>query len=83
MAKFIKGWEDLVGLESEHHMLDINVEEGNGWIVPKKETEETLDDYWRHHRYLSTHTFYGDSCKNYTALLQKYGFDVELANWDK
>ena len=45
LAKLIKGWEDLVGLESETHRLDINVEVGNGWIVPKKETEESLGDY--------------------------------------
>ena len=74
--KFIKGWEDLVGLETEHFRLDINVEEGSGWIRPKDETDER-------HEYLSTHTFYGHNYEASTRLLQKYGFNVELDNWDK
>lgn len=49
---------------------------GRGWIVPKTETAENK-------KYLSTHTFYGSSCKGYEKLLQKCGFDVELNNWDK
>ena len=83
MVKFIKDWNDLVGLESKNYKLDIDIKGCNGWIVPKQESEETLRNYWQHHRYLSTHTFYGNTHKNYTALLQQYGFDVELANWDE
>lgn len=77
MAKFIKDWHDLVGLESEHYRLKINTDMGNGYIIPKDDTTE------RHSYYLSTHTFYGSSYKGYEKLLQKCGFDVELNNWDK
>ena len=83
MAKFIKNWYDLVGLESENYKLEINTNLGYGWIEPKEETEETKSNYWTHHKYLSTHTFYGKFCEGYTKLLQKFGFDVELNNWDK
>jgi hypothetical protein len=83
MAKFIKDWNDLVGLESENYKLEIDTDMGNGRIVPKVETEETLRDYGKHHMYLSTHTFYGSSYKDYTEVLQSFGFDVELNNWDK
>ena len=78
MPKFIKGWED-----SEKYKLDIDLKCGSGWIVPKVETEETDNEYYSHHVYLSTHTFYGSNYKASTKLLQKYGFNVELANWDR
>lgn len=80
MAKFIRNWEDLVGLESEEYKLEIDVDMGCGWIVPKVETEE---NYYEHHFYLSTHTFYEMKYKYSTEILQKYGFDVELDNWDR
>ena len=83
MAKFIKDWKDLDGLESEHYKLEIDVDVGCGWIVPKVETEETEKNYFEHHFYLSTHTFYGIKYKYSTEILQKHGFDVELDNWDK
>ncbi|MBQ3543460.1 MAG: hypothetical protein IJA34_00485 [Lachnospiraceae bacterium] len=83
MAKFIKNWEDLVGLESENYKLEIDLEFGSGWIVPKVETKETEKDYYKHHFYLSTHTFYGCKYKYSTEILQKFGFDVILDNWDK
>ena len=77
LAKFIRDWNDLVGLESEHYRLEIDVDMGNGYIVPKDDSVE------RHPYYLSTHTFYGSSCKGYEILLQKCGFNVEINNWDK
>lgn len=83
MAKFIRGWEDLVGLESENYKLIIDAVIGCGWIVPKVETNDPMESYFKHHRYLSTHTFYGFNYKYYEELLQSYGFDVELNNWDK
>lgn len=83
MAKFIKDWNDLVGLESEDYKLEINVNSGCGWIVPKVETKETEDNYFEHHYYLSTHTFYGLKYRHSTAVLQHFGFDVELDNWEK
>lgn len=76
MAKFIRDWTGLVGLESEHYKLKIDTEIGCGWIVPKTKTDEI-------NKYLSTHTFYGSCYKEYTKLLQNYGFDIELDNWDK
>lgn len=84
MARLIKGWEDLVGLESENYKLNIELENGCGWIEPKEETEETMgDEYWNHHEYLSTHTFYGHQYEVSTKILQRFGFDVEIDNWDK
>ena len=83
MAKLIKGWQDLVGLESEKYKLAINLESCNGYIVPKVETEETQENYFEHHRYLSTHTFYGSQYEESTKELQKFGFDVDIDNWDK
>jgi len=63
----------------------------SAWIRPIKVTEETEKNYWDHNKYLSTHTFYGknkdgtgrDTHKYSTELLQKFGFDVEIDNWDK
>lgn len=80
MAKIINTWEDLIGLESEHYQLDINLARGDGYIIPKTETEETLAYYWDHHRYLSTYLFDGTAHKDYTALFQQYGFDVKINN---
>ena len=76
MAKFIRGWNDLVGLESENYKLIIDTVVGCGWIKPKVERNEP-------DKYLSTHTFYGFNYKYSEKLLQSYGFDVELNNWDK
>lgn len=56
---------------------------GSGWIKPITETEETEKNYFEHHRYLSTHTFYGKSYKYYTRKLQEFGFDIELVTWDQ
>ena len=81
MPKKIKSWEELVGLESENHKLEVElIGRGGGcaWIVPKVETEQTRKDYFKHHWYLSTHTFYPSTVKDSTAKLQEFGFDVEL-----
>lgn len=83
MAKYVKNWKELVQVSSNDNKYKIVLEESgySGWIEPVKETEETYKDYFKHHKYLSTHTFYGSMYKESTELLQKYGFDVELANW--
>ena len=79
MPTAIRNWNDLVGLESEHYQLKINTNMGHGWIVPKVETEETEQDYFKHHKYLSTHTFYDDEHKQRTTnWLQEFGFDAEI-----
>lgn len=83
MPKLIKHWEELVGLESEKYKLIVNERYGGAWIKPKVETEETQENYCEHHMYLSTHTFYGSTYKWSTETLQKFGFDVEIDNWDK
>lgn len=83
MPKLITNWEELAGLESEKYKLEIDVDMGCGWVVPKVETKETETDYCKHHYYLSTHTFYGGHNQSYTKVLQNFGFDIELDNWDK
>lgn len=75
MAKLIKNWNDLIGLESEQYRLEIDTDMGCGHIIPK-------DDPEGHRHYLSTHTFYGRTYKGYEELLQKCGFDIKLISWD-
>lgn len=79
--KFIKDWNDLVGLESETHRLEIDTEMGCGWIRPKEYAND--DESFMNSHYLSTHTFYGSSYKGYEKLLRSLGFNVVLDNWDK
>ena len=43
----------------------------------------SIHEYYEHHKYLSTHTFYGDTYQYSTKILQEHGFDVEIDNWDK
>ena len=83
MARLIKSWEELFELESEKYKIDADREFYSAWIVPKEETEETEENYFDHHVYLSTHTFYGSQYEYSTSILQKFGFDVEIDNWDK
>ena len=83
MSKLIKTWDELDGLESEKYKVEVDKDHCNGWIVPKVETEETEENYFDHHVYLSTHTFYGTQYEYSTEVLQKFGFDVEIDNWDK
>lgn len=84
MAKLIKNWKELSKVKSnDKYEILIDNDMCNGWIKPIKETKETEDNYFEHHVYLSTHTFYGSHYKYSTEILQKYGFDVEIDNWDK
>lgn len=83
MARLITNWKELDGLESENYKIEVDFEYYNGWIKPKVETVETEENYFDHHVYLSTHTFYGSNYKHSTETLQRYGFDVEIDNWDK
>lgn len=80
MPKKIKSWQELAGLESEKYKLQVRLFGlgGCAFILPKVETEETKKDYYKHHFYLSTHTFYPSKYKESTEILQKFGFDVEL-----
>lgn len=85
MPKLINNWDDLGKQKSKDGKYKIQIEESGycGWIVPVEETEETKKDYFKHHQYLSTHTFYGSTYKESTKKLQDYGFDVEIETWDK
>lgn len=83
MSKLIKSWDELYECKSDKYRIEPDSDGYSGWIVPKVETEETERDWFDHHVYLSTHTFYGSSYKDSTQLLQKFGFDVEIDNWDK
>lgn len=74
MAKLIKSWDELVGLESNEYYLDIDEDRCSGWIRRKSDDDSV--------EYLSTHTFYGRTYQYSTALLQEYGFDIQLENWD-
>ena len=79
-ATLIKSWEDLVGLENDNYRLEIEVDNGCGWVRPKHEVSD--DEYYTHNMYLSTHTFYGSQYAGYTAMLRKMGFNIQLSNWD-
>lgn len=74
----ISGWDELSRVPpSKTHKLEIDVNEGSGWIVPLKDDPTFEDSY-----YLSTHSFYGKTYKQTNALLRKCGFDVQVTNWD-
>lgn len=93
-AKFIKNWKELseCGVESETHVLEVELDYGSGSIDQKKNLTDTQlgnfdQSLFSGHNYLSTHTFYGDppseKRKHYnyrrsTRLLQKCGFNVIL-----
>lgn len=91
MTKLIKNWEELSKAPT-NDKYKIIIEDYCGWIVPICDVpdknnhficncpEMTIKEYCEKHIYLSTHTFYG---KHSTELLQKYGFDIEIDNWDK
>lgn len=69
----VDNWEELAAVgASETHYLKI--EDGCGWIIRKDNGE--IEEY------LSTHTFYGSQYARSSRLLQKHGFNVDLANWD-
>ena len=81
MPKKIKTWEELEGLESDDYKIEVKLlGKTCGWahIVPKVETEETKTNYYGHHVFLSTYTFYPSYCNAASEVLQKYGFNVEL-----
>lgn len=97
MPKLIKDWKELDGLSNDKYKIIVNKKYFGGWIIPISD-ESTEDgehfecncedenhnaDFFDHHVYLTTHTFYGSNYEYSTKLLQKYGFDVEIDNWDK
>ena len=79
--KLVKNWKELSEVpDSDTHSLRITPEDGNGWIVEVGAEDVDTASY---SEYLSTHTFYGKTYQYSTKLLQKHGFNVKLANWDK
>ena len=77
--KKISTWEELEGLESDTHRLEIDLDMGSGEILRKSDNEdEAYQDYY----YLSTHTFYGSQYKQSNNALQRRGFNIELESWD-
>ena len=82
--KLIKNWEELTQVPpNDKFKIEVDLRFHNGWILPIKETKETLDNYFENHCYLHTHSFYGNWYQDSTKTLQKYGFDIEIDNWDK
>ena len=97
MAKLIRTWEELSRVPA-NDKYRIIVGDCCGWIVPVTDEpmiedpddfvchcgkEMTVQEYFEHHVYLSTHTFYGSQFRRSTAVLQAHGFDVEIDNWDE
>ena len=98
MTKLIKNWGELalVPANSKYKII-VDEDMCSGWIVPIwDEYDEDSDfecncgidtdeyiNFFDHHVYLSTHTFYGSNYKHSTKILQEHGFDVEIDNWDK
>lgn len=79
--KKVKAWEELDGLVSwdGRYKIEVDIEGGNGQIVPTFEVPD--GEYWDHCEYLSTHTFYEKTHRAYTAVLRRFGFNVELVSW--
>lgn len=94
--RLIKNWKELAQVPAnDKYRIIVDTDMCSGWIVPicdepsKKDdficncSDDIKENYFKYHVYLSTHTFYGKNYKQSTELLQKYGFDIEIDNWDK
>ena len=79
---FIKNWEELAKLPAnEKYKIVMNGDGCSGHIVPVDDNVELkMGINWI---YLTTHTFYGPNYEESTKLLNKFGFNVQLDNWDK
>ncbi len=95
--KLIKDWKELSKVPSnDKYKIIVDLKYCSGWIVPICDESDEIDDFkcnckdqknidefFKHHVYLSTHTFYGSQYRYSTKVLQEHGFDVEIDNWDK
>lgn len=80
--KLIRNWEELSKVPpNDKYKIEVDLKFCSGWIRPIKETKETQDNYFEHHKYLSTHTFYSEEYEWSSKLLQSFGFNIELDNW--
>ena len=79
---FIKNWEELAKLPAnEKYKIVMNGDGCSGHIVPVDDNVELkMGINWI---YLTSHTFYGPNYEESTKLLNKFGFNVQLDNWDK
>lgn len=50
----ISTWDELGKLENDTHRIEVDLDGGSGYVVPKFELTSD-DDYYLHNRYLSTH----------------------------
>ncbi len=77
----IKTWEELDGLVSAdgRYKIEVELKYGCGHIRPTFDVPDS--ERWNHFEYLSTHTFYERTRRQYTEILQRYGFNVELVSW--
>lgn len=76
----IHDWNGLCGLENDKYRIVVDEDRCCGWIKPKFDVSN--EDHCLHNKYLSTHTFYDSSYYYSTTLLRRFGFNVQLANWD-
>ncbi len=76
--QLIRDWEELSKLPpSETHFLKVDVDGGFGEVYVKDGNSDSLQCY------LSTHTFYKPSHGGTPNILQQFGWDIILDNWDK
>ena len=92
----VKNWKELSEIPA-NNKYRILIKDYCGWIVPVCDNFsednafecncsndiKTTGEFWKHHVYLSTHTFYGSQYKQSTKIFQEHGFDIEIDNWDK
>ena len=97
MTKLIKNWKELAKVPAnDTYQIIVDEFMCSGWIIPITDkptgqgddfdcncTGQMYHDFFDHHVYLSTHTFYGGNYKYSTKVLQQHGFDIEIDNWDK
>lgn len=76
----INKWEELLPIESETHILEIDLRYGSGWIRPRDRSIK-YEEYFMNDCYLSTHTFYESNYQRSTEILQQCGFNVQLKSW--
>lgn len=76
LEKVITNWDELQGLESCSHIIEVNTRYYNGHVRGKDKFDEDMMPSL----YLSTHTFYTpESCRGITELLRgRYNFDIIL-----
>lgn len=97
MTKLIRHWGDLAKLKNDKYHIAFDSECYCAWLIPITDKpignrgdfkcncsgKMKKENFFKHHVYLSTHSFYGSTYKYTTKVLQEHGFDVQVDNWDK